>query len=206
MWRLWTQERSLRRLDLVVPAGYELGFLDLWVNRSLWAIDHSVYVDKYFMECLAKTRIVVEAEGVLYDKQYALQQGWDVLALPGSELFEGLPLDQPKLWESDVDYLTGVPQLLAIDDVSVYANGGKVNNAPAHTHRLTRHVDDIPCGCWQCTSPYCWNWPYYKHRRWGITYISLVDVHESEMLEWLASFFICDYTSPVESYEKLIPS
>ena len=205
VWRLWMQERSLRRLDLIVPTGYELGFPDPWSNNrhnSRWAIDNSFYVDEYFMECLAKTRVVVEAGGVLYEKQRALQQGWDVLALPGSEVFENPPPDQHKLWESDVDYLTGVPQLFAIDDVSVHVNGEKINNAPEQIHRIRRQlkafgpciirVDDIPCECWRCTSRSLWNRPYYTHPRWGITYQSLVDVHESEMLEWLASFNICD--------------
>ena len=35
--------------------------------------------------------------------------------------------DRAHWWESDVDHLTGVMQLFEIEEVSVHANGGRVN-------------------------------------------------------------------------------
>jgi len=206
VWELWMREKSLERLDLIVPAEYELGPLSAWCRfRYRWC--GCYYWDDLFMEFTAKTRVVIESGGVLGDLDSILQQGWDVVnhAVTGVMPDDaGAPLEildfRVQLWESDVDFLTGVPQIFVNEEISVHANGGRVRTAAANKRKNERvlkgfgpcmiRVDDIPCQCWRCTSK-CWlYWPMPKHQRSGVRYSSLVDLQDRELLEWLGSFDI----------------
>lgn len=210
IWELWMRERSLRSLDLVIPAGYQLRGPCTWGGSRRWW-GRSSYWDELFMGFTAKTRVVVESEGSLYDPDCVLQQGWDVVALPSSGIIEGVPASVPvpweamdidhdhvRLWKSDVDYLTGVMQLFDIKELSIHANGGRVKHAAATQKRVQRtlkgfgpcmiRVDDIPCQCWRCRSPYSYSKPCVPHEPSGSRYSSIVDLQEEEVLEWLAAF------------------
>lgn len=202
------REKTLRSLDLVVPAGYKLGSLSHWSRFGHWW--RGYYSDDLYIGFTAKTRVVAESGGVLDDLLNILQQGWDVV----NHVTTGVNSDDAgaplgildvvpfgvQLWESGVDFLTGVPQLFAIEDISVHANGGRVRNAAANKKKNERvlkgfgpymiRVDDIPCQCWQCTSRYSFYWPMIKHQRSGVRYSSLVDLHDRELLEWLGAFDI----------------
>lgn len=200
VWELWMREKSLRTLDLIVPAGYELGPLNIWCRRRYRWCGFFPW-DDLFVEFTAKTRVVYERDGVLGDLDWILQQGWDavnhVVFFPDDA---GVSWELQESWDSDADFLTGVPQLFVIEEISVHANGGRVCNAAANKKTNERvlkgfgpcmiRVDDVPCQCWQCTSRSPFNWPVPKHQRSGVRYSSLVDLRDRELLEWLGSFDI----------------
>ena len=191
VWQMWAREKSLRSLSLVIPTGYEADSLYYWLNDVV-------------MEFTAKGLVVIESGGVLYNKDEILQQGWNVLALLNSRIlrfspdYENLVEDvhgEGQLWESDVDCLTGVAQLFEMEDISIHANAGRVHNARNKERGRRLHkfgpcmvrIDDIPCVCWMCQSSYRWNLPA-RHERTGTKYISLVDIREKELLEWMGDF------------------
>jgi len=73
------------------------------------------------MELTAKTRVVCKSGGVLGDLDSLLQQGWDFInhgvtgVMPDDagaprEIVDSIPFGF-QWWESDVDFLTGVPRL-----------------------------------------------------------------------------------------------
>ena len=205
VWELLIRERCLGMLDLLVPAGYDVESMSGWIK---WGSRHW---DEIFMRFLAKTRVVVESGGVLLCAKSTLQQGWDITALPGSRVLETIARDvvvlmddldvtvRAQSWESDVDHLTGVMQLFEIEEVSVHANGGRVNNARNKSKRMERIlkgfgpcmicVEEIPCECLDCVFEYSWWWD--KRCRPRIPrYSSLVDRQEKDELEWLGAFNI----------------
>ena len=205
VWELLMRERSLGMLNLLVPAGYELRSMSGWIR---WESRHW---DEIFMRWLAETRVVVESAGVLLCAKSILQQGWDITALPGSRVLEILakdvvvPMndldvtDRAQSWESDVDHLTGVMQLFELEEVSVHANGGRVNNAKTKKKGMERVlkgfgpcmicVESVPCDCLDCVFEYRWRWDS-EYRPRMPCYRSLVDRQEKEELEWLRAFNI----------------
>lgn len=200
VWELWMREKSLRTLDLIIPAGYESDPLNLlcW-DRYRWC--GSLHWDDFFVEFTAKTRVVNEGDGVLGEMDWILQQGWDAVNHVLFSLDDaGVSWELQESRVSDVDFLTGVPQLFMIEEISIHANGGRVRNATPNKRRTERLlkgfgpcmicVDDCPCQCWRCTSRYSIYWPVPKHPRGGVRYSSLVDLQDRELLEWLGSFDI----------------
>ena len=187
VWHLWIRERSLRKLRLIIPSSSVV----LSPYNSLCSWDYGTNL----MHFPAKTQVIVEHGGFLSDPADVLQYGWDVVALPGSRV-PGEPLAKPevvgglshgyqdhlRVWASDLDYLVGVMQLFDIEEVSVHANGGKAKprRSEWRVYRLLRAfgpcvivIDDVPCDCWRCRSPYSCN--IRNHGPIDFRYRSLLD-------------------------------
>ena len=108
----WKRERALQKLTLLVPDTYVLFPLK---HNKAWSDD------ALYMGFLPKVKIVVEGGGALFDVQYILDQGWDLVAMPGSGISKskiagwrsGLTTTEAKqVWESDTDlHLAGLSQL-----------------------------------------------------------------------------------------------
>lgn len=123
VWELWMREKSLRTLDLIIPAGYELGPLNDW-TRHWYRQGGWFYSDVSLTEFTAKTRVVCEFDGFfsrLDDVACILQRGWDAVNYSVLPDDTGAPRDtldlEVQAWESDVDFLTGVPQLFVIEEI-----------------------------------------------------------------------------------------
>ena len=120
------REKSLRNLNFIVSKKrtFNLGSHD----PELWEVP---------IGFLPKISVIVEAEGSLYTKTETHQEGWDLIALQGSFIYDcvdggdraerQIMQDESTRWESDVDLLTGVRQLFDEDDISVNANSGRVH-------------------------------------------------------------------------------
>lgn len=86
VWELLAQGNWLPKLDLIVPAGYELPYLADPFDTIFYPWRDR---DDFQMEFNTKTRFVVESGGTLYDPQEISQEnGWDLVALPGSRIIE----------------------------------------------------------------------------------------------------------------------
>lgn len=84
VWGMLASEKWLPQLDLIVPAGYKL-------RPGYWGSSWYWNWDEFQMRCNVKTRIVVESGADLYNrKTISQEEGWDIIALPGSQLCETL--------------------------------------------------------------------------------------------------------------------
>ena len=190
VWEFLAREKSPHILNLIVPAGYTGGRkLLYWENEN--------------MECTTRIQVIVEAGGMLYDKNEIVREGWDVVALRGSLICADrlAPMSGPehevKSWGSDLDYLTGMMQLFNLEeDASVHANNGKTRKR-LEKIKVERHltafgpcmiqVVNIPCECWRCESV-PWKSRGINHGLVGTGYKSLVDIHAQEVQEWKEAF------------------
>lgn len=135
------QDRTLEELNFVVPAEFRNGD---GTEFGGYTEDHTMKTEALqriqTLDFLKKT-VVVEKGGYLAVQNgpnQILQQGWDLVCLPGSFILE---LDgswdyqkqevvEPRRWSADVrfdwDRWLGVDRLLAnIDEDSQHANGGR---------------------------------------------------------------------------------
>ena len=160
VYKLWMCEKTLPALDFYMPARHRLyeylqGFNAFWVDEDS------------FSNLLPKIRVIVESGGILYDWKSITLQGWDLVKLPGGRVFESIldseeVGDAMQIWESDLDYLTGVSQLFRVEDpLSVHSNDGKAKTLkrPRKVERVLNAfgpcmivVEDWRCGCSRCTS------------------------------------------------------
>ena len=130
VWNLWISERTLRTLTFIVPDEYHS--------------DNPYYPRDTDVELLAKVTFIVHAGGTIYHLEDRLSQSWDVVVLPGGQVFDSfggeqeLKYDHLHKWKSDLDYLTGINQLFEIDEISIHSNGGR-----ARPQRDVRRVTQV---------------------------------------------------------------
>lgn len=189
VYELLVQEKSLRELNLLVPWDYKFKAPD--GNENVAPLGF-----------LPKVKLVVEAGGLLYGRNRIAIAGWDLLGLPGSLLgdtiddglqFWAKTTRKEQIWNSNLDYLTGVSQLFESEEISIHANGGRAH-IPRKCQKVKRTLqafgpcvivlEDVDCACWRCHAP----WYHESHAAIGTRYKSLVDVRDLEMLDWLQGF------------------
>lgn len=195
----WKRERTLQKLTLLVPDGYALFRFQ---HNNAWSDD------PLYMGFLPKVRIVVEDGGALFDVQYVLDQGWDLVTMPGSgiknprtaEWRSGLTTTEAKqVWESDTDlHLAGLSQLFEEQEISTNSQGRRANRG-LKGKKLERLLsafgpcmilaEDISCKCWWCKFDYTFD--RSLHKPIGVLYTSLVEVQERQIQEWMEQFEGC---------------
>ena len=144
---LLTQDRTLKEINFVIPSGFRNGDEDSFGG---YEEDHDMEPDSALrlqkIEALdwIKKTVVVEEGGYLATDdgpRQIMNQGWDLVCLPGSFIWEKGASDKggnteyekhevnaTRTWSSpdrSMDYLIGVKELFGDEQVSVHANGGK---------------------------------------------------------------------------------
>lgn len=195
----WKRERALQTLTLLVPKTH--CFLPLKHNKA-WSDD------ALYMGFLPKVKVVVEAGGVLHDVQSILDQGWDLVAMPGSRIGEPeavgtksriTRIEAEQVWESDIDlHLAGLSLLFEERETSTNSQGRRANRGlkGKKMERLLSGfgpcmilAEDIRCQCWWCKFDY--GFDRSLHKPIGVLYTSLVEVQERQIQEWMEGFEIC---------------
>ncbi|MCJ1457895.1 hypothetical protein MMC28_008264 [Mycoblastus sanguinarius] len=145
---LLTQDRSLEEINFVIPKGFRNGDEDAFGGYDE---DHDMEPDSKVrlqklstLDWLKKT-VVVEKGGYLAvddGPRQIMEEGWDLLCLPGSFIwekgaedkggnadFEKHEVNEIRMWHApcrELDNLVGVKELLKDqEDDSEHANGGK---------------------------------------------------------------------------------
>ena len=192
----WKRERMLQKLTLLVPDDYALFPFQ---HKKAWCDD------PLYMGFLPKVRIVVEDGGALFDMQFVLDQGWDVVAMPGSGISKprtagmrsGLTTTKAEqVWESDTDlHLAGLSQLFEEQEISTNFKGRRANRG-LKGKKLERLLsafgpcmilaEDISCQCWWCKFDYVFD--RSLHKPIGVLYTSLVEVQERQIQDWMEEF------------------
>lgn len=166
------QDRTLEELNFVIPAGFRNGDA---TEFGGYTEDHTMKTEALeriqTLDFLKKT-IIVESGGYLAVKNgpaQILQQGWDLVCLPGSSILEKdndgiLSWDYKKQevvetrrWTahgSDWDCLLGVDTLLAnVEEDSHHANGGShVSPKRTKTARRLKAFEGCVSGDAECSS------------------------------------------------------
>ncbi|KAG7006521.1 hypothetical protein G7Y79_00014g036960 [Physcia stellaris] len=192
----WKRERTLQKLTLLVPDDYALF---PFKHNKAWCDD------PLYMGFLPKVRIVVEDGGALFDMQFVLDQGWDVVAMPGSGISNPRTLGMrsgltttkaEQVWESDTDlHLAGLSQLFEEQETSTISKGKRASRE-LKGKKLERLLsgfgpcmilaEDISCQCWWCKFDYVFD--RSLHKPIGVLYTSLVEVQERQIQDWMEEF------------------
>lgn len=155
------QDRTLEELNFVIPAefrngdGYDFGGYTEDHTMKTEALERIQTLDFF------KKTIVVEKGGYLAVRngpEQILEQGWDLVCLPGSSILE---LEKGGSWEykkqevietrrwiahdPDWDRLLGVDRLLAdAEEDSQHANGGRHKSRRRKTARILKAFGECP--------------------------------------------------------------
>lgn len=146
---LLAQDRALEEINFIIPAGFrngdETSFGGYTVDHDNDAEIGRLRLQRIESLDWVKKTLVVEKDGYLAVKdgpQQIMDQGWDLICLPGSLIWEQgspkrnhtadyqkLEVSEKRVWKSplrDLDYLDGVKDLFLEDEAtSVHANGGR---------------------------------------------------------------------------------
>ena len=146
---LLAQDRALLELNFLIPAAFRNGDETTFGGYTL-DHDNDTEIGRLRLQRIesldwVKKTVVVEKDGYLAVKdgpQQIMDQGWDVVCLPGSFIwekgfndkigsayYEKHEVSEKRTWRSparDLDYLEGVKKLfMEAEDVSIHANGGR---------------------------------------------------------------------------------
>lgn len=137
----------MKAIDFIIPKGFRNGDEDSFGGYD---VDHDMAPDSPLrLQRIAalgwiKKTVVVEEGGYLATEdgpQQIMDQGWDLICLPGSFIWEKGMTDkgestdyekhevtETRTWccpDGELDYLIGVKEMFNDEQISIHANGGK---------------------------------------------------------------------------------
>ena len=150
----------MKAIDFIIPKGFRNGDEDSFGGYDVdhdMAPDSPLRLQKIAALGWIKKSVVVEEGGYLATEdgpQQIMDQGWDLICLPGSFIWEKGTTDkgestdyekhevtETRSWccpDRELDHLIGVKELFEEEQISTHANGGKQKGPVIKMERIMK--------------------------------------------------------------------